>query len=428
MPSADIHDQETGHADDKASLTSFSSGTARRLSFIAAAVAIALGCGFLFVHHKNATTEANLASATRQEMSEKPRVDVVTVTPPTAMQPLMLPGETAAWYESTIYARVSGYVDKWFVDIGDQVKTGQTLATIDTPELDAELLAAKAKLKASEAQVAVKQAQANFAKTTYERWRGSPKGVVSEQEREDKKANSTEAAAELNAALAQVGLEQADVDRLSAFERFKQVTAPFDGTIIQRRIDIGNLVTAGSTASTTPLYRITKDDPMRVFVDAPQRVAPELMKSGELVTITGNDLRNRRFEGKVARTAKAINPTSRTLRVEIDLPNPDHALVPGMYVQVSFELKNSGLVQVPAAALLFRSKGPQIAVIDENGVVSIKDVTIARDDGNVVEIGSGLAIGDKVALNLSTQIVDGEKVKINEIDQGKANSVAASAH
>jgi RND family efflux transporter MFP subunit len=428
MPSADIHDQETGLADDKASLTSFSSGTARRLSFIAAAVAIALGCGFLFVHHKNATTEANLASATRQQMSEKPLVDVVTVNSPTATQPLMLPGETAAWYESTIYARVSGYVDKWFVDIGDQVKAGQTLATIDTPELDAELLAAKAKLNASEAQVAVKQAQANFAKTTYERWRGSPKGVVSEQEREDKKANSTEAAAELNAALAQVGLAQADVDRLSAFERFKQVTAPFDGTIIQRRIDIGDLVTAGSTASTTPLYRITKDDPMRVFVDAPQRVAPELMKPGELATITGNDLRNRRFEGKVARTAKAINPTARTLRVEIDLPNPDHALVPGMYVQVSFELKNSGLVQVPAAALLFRSKGPQIAVIDENGMVSIKDVTIARDDGNVVEIGSGLAIGDKVALNLSTQIVDGEKVKINEIDQGKADSVAASAH
>jgi RND family efflux transporter MFP subunit len=428
MPLADSHDQETGLADDKASLTSFSSGTARRLSFIAAAVAIALGCGFLFVHHKNATTEANLASATRQEMTERPRVDVVTVTSPTATQPLMLPGETAAWYESTIYARVSGYVDKWFVDIGDQVKAGQTLATIDTPELDAELLAAKAKLKASEAQVAVKQAQANFAKTTYDRWRGSPKGVVSEQEREDKKANSTEAAAELNAAQAQVGLAQADVDRLSAFEQFKQVTAPFDGTIIQRRIDIGNLVTAGSTASTTPLYRITQDDPMRVFVDAPQRVAPELMKSGELVTITGNDLRNQRFEGKVARTAKAINPTARTLRVEIDLPNPDHALVPGMYVQVSFELKNSGLVQVPAAALLFRSKGPQIAVIDENGVVSIKDVTIARDDGNVVEIGSGLTIGDKVVLNLSTQIVDGEKVKINEIDQGNTGRVAASAH
>lgn len=428
MPSADIHDQETGHADDKASLTSFSSGTARRLSIIAAAVAIALGCGFLFVHHKNATTEANLASATQQEMTERPRVDVVTVTSPTATQPLMLPGETAAWYESTIYARVSGYVDKWFVDIGDQVKAGQTLATIDTPELDAELLAAKAKLKASEAQVAVKQAQANFAKTTYDRWRGSPKGVVSEQEREDKKANSTEAAAELNAAQAQVGLAQADVDRLSAFEQFKQVTAPFDGTIIQRRIDIGNLVTAGSTASTTPLYRITQDDPMRVFVDAPQRVAPELMKSGEVATITGNDLRNQRFEGKVARTAKAINPAARTMRVEIDLPNPDHALVPGMYVQVSFELKNSGLVQVPAAALLFRSKGPQIAVIDENGVVAIRDVTIARDDGNVVEIGSGLAIGDKVALNLSTQIVDGEKVKINEIDQGNANSVAASSH
>jgi RND family efflux transporter MFP subunit len=395
---------------------------------IAAAFAIALAIGFLFTHHKNATSEARLASSSRQDAMEEPRVDVVTVTSPTATRPLVLPGETAAWYESTIYARVSGYVDKWFVDIGDPVKAGETLATIDTPELDAELLAAKAKLKASEAQVAVKQAQADFAKTTYERWRGSPKGVVSEQEREDKKANSAEAVAELNAAQAQVGLAQADVDRLSAFEQFKQVKAPFDGTIVQRRIDIGNLVTAGSTASTTPLYQVTQDDPMRVFVDAPQSVAPQLMKPGELAVITSNDQRNQRFEGKVTRSAKAINPRARTLRVEIDLPNPDHALVPGMYVQVSFELKNSGLVQVPAAALLFRSKGPQIAVIDENGVVAIKDVTIARDDGNVVEIGSGLAIGDKVALNLSTQIVAGEKVEINELDKGHANGVAASGH
>jgi RND family efflux transporter MFP subunit len=424
----DIQDQKARPDHKGMSTTSFSPGAARRLLFIAAAVAIALGSGFLFVHHKKATAEAMLASSSQQDAMEEPRVDVVTVASPTATRPLVLPGETAAWYESTIYARVSGYVDKWFVDIGDPVKAGEILAAIETPELDAELLAAKAKLKASEAQVAVKQAQADFAKTTYERWRGSPKGVVSEQEREDKKANSAEAVAELNAAQAQVGLAQADVDRLSAFEQFKQVRAPFDGTIIQRRIDIGNLVTAGSTANTTPLYQITQDDPMRVFVDAPQSVAPQLMKPGELAVITSNDQRKQRFEGKVTRSAKAINPRARTLRVEIDLPNPDHALVPGMYMQVSFELKNSGLVQVPAAALLFRSKGPQIAVIDENGVVAIRDVTIARDDGNVVEIGSGLTIGDKVALNLSTQIVAGEKVEINELDKGYANGVAASGH
>ncbi len=145
----------------------------------------------------------------------------------------------------------SGYVAKWYVDIGDHVKSGQLLALIDTPELDAELAAARAKLQVAQAQVKVKQADAAFARSTYERWRDSPKGVVSEQEREDKKAGDASAAAQLEAARAQVQLDQADVDRLSAFEQFKRVTAPYDGTIIERRIDIGNLVTAGSSSSTT---------------------------------------------------------------------------------------------------------------------------------------------------------------------------------
>ncbi|MGH7878960.1 MAG: efflux RND transporter periplasmic adaptor subunit, partial [Candidatus Binataceae bacterium] len=325
-----------------------------------------------------------------------------------------------------IYARVNGYVDKWFVDIGDHVASGQTLATIDTPELDAEFNAAKAKLTASEAQVAVKQAQADFAKTTYRRWRESPKGVVSEQEREAKKASNAEAIAELNAAQAQVVLDQAEVDRLSARIRFKQVAAPFDGTIIQRRIDIGDLVPAGSTTNTTPLYRIAKDDPMRIFVDVPQSVAAQLMSVGTPAVITSDYRSNQKFEGKVTRTAEAINQASRTLRVEVDIPNPNRALVSGIYVQVSFKLKSDDLIQVPAAALLFRARSPQVAVVDEEGVVAIKDVTIARDDGNVVQIGSGLSKGDKVALNLSSQIIAGEKVKVNEIDKGDANGVAAS--
>ena len=179
---------------------------------------------------------------------------VVTVGPPPATRSLTLPGETAAWYTGTIFARVNGYVEQWFVDIGDDVKKGQILATIDTPELDAELNAAKARFKASEAQVLVKQAQLEFANTTYERWKNSPKGVVSEQEREDKKAQNAVAVAELNAAQAQAGRDQAEVDGLTALEGFKQVTAPFDGTIIKRDIDLGNLVTAGSTSATTPLY------------------------------------------------------------------------------------------------------------------------------------------------------------------------------
>jgi RND family efflux transporter MFP subunit len=359
---------------------------------------------------------------------EKPRVDVVTVGPPSGTQVLVLPGETAAWYTTTIYARVNGYVDKWFVDIGDHVKKGEILATIDAPEVDAELNAAKARLKASEAQVLVKQAQLGFAKSTYERWKNSPKGVVSEQEREDKKAQNAEAAAELNAAQAKVGLDQAEVDRLAALEGFKKVTAPFEGTIIQRHIDLGNLVTAGSTASTTSLYQITQDDPIRIFVDAPQSTVAQLMQIGTPTTVTLDYLPNQRFEGTVTRTAEAVNPEARTLRVEIDIPNPNRTLVPGTYVDVSFKLNSSGLIEVPAAALLFRTKGPQAAVVDEKGAVELRNVTIARDNGNLVEISSGIKEGDKVVLNLSSRILAGQKVEANEIDQGHANNIAASAH
>jgi RND family efflux transporter MFP subunit len=180
-------------------------------------------------------------------------------------------------------------------------------------------------------------------------------------------------------------------------------------------------VTAGSTANTTSLYHLSENSPMRIYVFAPQSAAPQLMKRGASAVITSTDQPNLRLEGKVARTAKAINPASRTIRIEIDVPNTDRSLVPGMYVQADFELTGGAAIQVPAAALLYRSTGPQVAVIDPNDTVSFKDVTIASDDGNVVSIGSGLAIGDKVALNLSSQIAAGQKVKPNS-DEAKSAS------
>jgi RND family efflux transporter MFP subunit len=417
MKALDEHlDPEAPIPDDVQMTQQREPGTGRRMLRIAVVIAIGLAVGFFFVHRQKMEAEARLAEATSKSAAQAPAVDVVTIAPAVGAQSLTLPGETAAWDATTIYARVNGYVAKWFVDIGDGAKAGQTLATIETPELDAELAAAKAKLNASVAQVAVKQAQADFAATTDERWRDSPKGVVSDQERESKKAGSAEANAELNAARAQVALQQADVDRLTALTQFKEVKAPFDGTIVERKIDIGNLVTAGSTANTSPLYQISKDDPMRIFVHAPQSAAALLMESDVNAVITCNDLPGKRFEGKVARTAKAVNPQSRTLRVEIDIPNADHVLVPGMYVQVSFSIKGNEQIEVPAAALLFRSGGPQVAVISDDGTVAFKDVTIASDNGNEVAVDSGLAIGDKVALNLSSQIAAGEKVKTSASD------------
>ncbi len=383
------------------------SKTGRQLRMFAALIAIALIVGFLVVHHLKAKDQADLATATKESSTASRAVDIVTAETAPSSVPLTLPGETAAWYESVIYARVDGYVANWTANIGDHVEKGQVLATIETPDLDAQLMAAKAKLNAAQAQV-------EFTKSTYERWKDSPKGVVSQQEREAKKAD-------YDSAVAQMGLDQADVDRYTTLAAFKQVTAPYDGIITERRIDIGNLVTAGSTSNTTPLYRIVQDDPIRVFVDVPQSAANDI-KTDVPAHITASNVPNRIFEGKVARTADAINAQTRTLHVEVDIPNPDHALVSGMYVDVGFELPTEGLVQIPAAALVFRSAGPEVAVVDKDNKVTFHKVTIVRDGGNAVEISSGIAAGDKIALNISSQIADGETVETHESTDGVPNA------
>jgi RND family efflux transporter MFP subunit len=385
----------------------------RRMKRIAISFALVLLVAFAVVEMFKLFDSHQLASATETLANAMPSVDVVRVQKPAGNETVSLRGETAAWNESIIYARVSGYVAKWNVDIGDSVAKDQVLATIDTPELDAELIAAKAKLESSVAEVKVRQAEAEFAETTYARWRDSPTGVVSEQEREDKKAGNASAVARLASSRAQVNQDQANVDRLAAFEKFKRVTAPYPGTIVERRIDIGNLVTAGSSSSTTSLYRMASDDPIRVFVDVPQSAASDLMKIGVPATVVTNDVPPRRFEGKITRTSAAVNPRSRTFKVEVDISNPRHALVPGLYVQVEFGLGNNDMLQVPAAALLFRAKGPQVAVVGSGNTVSFHNVSIARDDGNMVELGSGVSAGDKVVLNASSQIIEGQKVEIN---------------
>ena len=417
-----------GHGDQSEArvTTAFSPRTGRRLKISAAAGAIVLIASFLTVYLLKASGESKLQATSKAESSVKQLVNVITVQSPGTTRPLTLPGETAAWYESTLYARVTGYVGKWLVDIGDHVRQGQVLAIIETPELDADLIAARAELTAAEAQVKVRAAEAEFAKSTNERWRDSPKGVVSDQEREAKRADYDSAIAKLNAAQAQVALDRARVDRFTALAQFKQVTAPFDGTVTERRVDVGNLVTAGSTSNTL-LYRLSQESPMRVFVDAPQSVSGELLKPGVTVQIKSSSLPGVTISGEVARTAKAINPQSRTLRVEVDIPNTDQVLVPGMYVDVNLALPGSNLVQVPAAAMVFRSSGPQVAVIDDKGRVNFRNVTIARDDGNMVEVGSGLAPGDRVALNISSRIADGEIVTVAESGNG-TSAVAPKAH
>jgi RND family efflux transporter MFP subunit len=389
--------------------------TKRRVAVGIAALAVlfVVVCVLRLLHAHSVATASEIA------YSAPPRVDIVIARPANHGQDLVLPGETAAWYETTIYARVNGYVSKWLVDIGDHVHKGQVLAVIETPELDAELEASRAQLKSSQSQVVARQAEAQFSKSTNERWRDSPKGVVSEQERESKKADYESAVAELYTANAQVNLDKSKVDQYTALAEFKDVKAPFDGTITERKIDVGNLVTAGSGSTTTPLYRMAQTDPLRVFVEVPQSAAGELMNNGVPAEIRAPGAVGDVFSGKIARSAESINTQARTMRVEVDMPNASHRLVPGMYVNVAFSLPPRGQVEVPAAALIFRSSGTQVAEVDDTGRIRFETVTIARDNGSLVELASGVKAGDRLVLNISSQIAAGQPVAAGEQEPDK---------
>jgi RND family efflux transporter MFP subunit len=398
--------------------------TGRYLTIAAIAVMAALLVGFFIVERIRSHKEAELESQTQAAAGAAPAVDVVRAERAPTSRPMELPGETRGWYQTTLYARVSGYLAKWLVDIGDKVHTGQLLCQLDTPDLDAQFAASQAHLKSSEAQVEVEKANVALAKTTYDRWWQAPANIVSEQERQEKKAGYDAAMARLDAANAQVNLDKADVDRLAALEGFKQVTAPFDGVITARRIDIGDLVSAGSTSNTTSLYSIAQTDKIRVFVDVPQDAAMQIT-TGTAAQIRSADLAGHGFEGTVARTSVSIDPASKTMKVEVDLDNPQLLLVPGMYVRVTFKLHQPVWVQVPASAIMFRSSGPQVAVITGDNQVSFHDISIAEDQGDVVYVGSGLAPGDRVALNISNQIDQGEKVDVHEIGGAPATATPA---
>jgi RND family efflux transporter MFP subunit len=386
-------------------------------------IAVILGAAFAVVDLRKTDRDRALDQQTSADLTATVGVDVAKVSyaPPTDV--LTLPGDARAWYESTIYGRVNGYVADWSADIGDHVKKGQVLATIDTPDLDAQLQAAEHELAIAQAQVKVAQASSSFAETTYQRWRQSPKGVVSEQERDQKKSEYDSAMASVTAAEAKVSADESDVNRLSAMQDFKRVTAPFDGVITARHIDIGDLVTAGSTSNTTPLYAIAQESRMRMYVDVPQSQAAAMLP-GVSAEITSRALPNRVFVGTIARTSDSIDPATGALHVEVDASNPDQALMPGMYLQVSFQVPHAPMVRVPASAVMFHSDGPYVATVNPAGTVSFHKVVIGVDNGDTVDLIQGISATDHVALNLSSEVTAGEKVQALMADSATASAAA----
>jgi RND family efflux transporter MFP subunit len=328
---------------------------------------------------------------------------------------LVLPGDVQAWYEAPIYARVSGYLHKWYFDYGAEVKKGQLLADIDAPDVDAQFAAAQSRLQAAQQDVQVRQAQEEYARTTYTRWANSPTGVVSEQERQSKRGDYGSALASLNATKATAEAAQGDVDRFSAMESFKRVIVPFDGVVTARETDIGALINAGSGVgggSGPELFRVADVHEMRIYVLVPQqmsgRVHPGLAAELRLPPYT-----SRTFNATVATTSRSIAMSSRTLLVELHADNPDGLLQPGAYAEVDFKLAgDSDVVQIPTSALLFREHGLQVATVDPDNKVALKSVTLGRNLGTEVEVEQGLSPSDRVIDAPPDSIEAGDVVRI----------------
>ncbi|MEM5310481.1 efflux RND transporter periplasmic adaptor subunit [Paraburkholderia sp. JHI869] len=347
--------------------------------------------------------QAHTAQAQQVAAQRDLIVSTLTPTRAPATQDLLLPGSVMSWADASIYARTSGYVQHWYTDIGAHVKAGQTLAQIDTPELDAQLQQARA-------DEATAQANYRFANSTAQRWQTMLQTQsVSEQ---DAQAKTSDAAAKL----ATLQAAQANVARLQELVSYQNVTAPFDGVITARNVQVGALVTAGGTPglATMPgeLFHISQTDRLRVYVDVPQDDA-SLVTPGTTVWLTTQQYPGRRFEASVARSSNVIDPVSRTLRVEVDVDNHDGALMPGAYAQVHLALTASApALELPVSALLFRPDGVTVAVVNAQNKVQLREVTIGRDFGTYVEIATGLAPADRVINNPGDAIASGQSVRV----------------
>jgi RND family efflux transporter MFP subunit len=355
---------------------------------------------------------------------------VATVTPKQGVtgQQISLPGDIEAWFEAPIYARVSGYLKAWYFDFGAHVQKGQLLAEIDAPDLDAQLAAAKARLMSAEAQVNVRAAERNFAETTYARWRDSPKGVVSEQETESKKAESGSADARYKAAQAEANVNQSQVDQLTALEAFKRIIAPFDGIVTQRNTDVGALINAGSGVgggSGPQLFKVADVHEMRVFVQVPQEMSSG-MRAGLTAEMALPQYPDKVFKATVATTAEAINKTSRTLLVELHAENTDNLLQPGTFAQVRFNLAdNPGALRIPTSALIFREDGAQLAILGPGNKVEMKQIKLGRNLGTEFEVLSGLTASDIVINSPPDSLSEGEVVKVAKDNQAPAHEAEA---
>jgi RND family efflux transporter MFP subunit len=333
-----------------------------------------------------------------QPQSAKATEMTVTVVHPQKVSITIpvLPGQTEAYTDAPIFAQTSGYLKNWYFDIGAKVKAGDVLAEIDTPEVDQELAQAQAQLK-------VAQAALNLAEVTYRRSQDLYKRNVIAAEDFDTAADT------YRENQAMIMADQANINQLEALEAFKIIRAPFNGVVTARNTDIGDYIASGSGSQ---LFRMQQISPLRVYVNVPQAFA-DLVKIGNKAELTLEEFPGRKFLGHVTETAKAIDPTSRTLLTELQVPNETGELLPGAYALITLQVDdNSGILTIPSNALLFRSEGTAVGVVDANGQAEIRKITTNVNLGDKLEISQGLSETDQVILNPSDSLANGTPVKI----------------
>jgi RND family efflux transporter MFP subunit len=345
--------------------------------------------------------EKTLASAAVEQ--DVLSVAVTTPSQGAAAQEITLPANTQAFIDTPIYARTSGYLRKWYADIGTRVHAGELLAVIETPELDEQV-------RQAESEVATAQANLQIADITAARWtKLLAKNAVSKQE-------TDQASSDLKARQSALSAAESNVKRLQQLQGFEKIYAPFDGVITARNIDIGSLIQAGdSNSPQAELFHMAANDKLRLFVPVPE-VYANAVKNGSRITVTSDALPNQKFVGTIVRNSDAIDLSSRTLNVEVDVLNSDHKLLPGQYAFIHLPIPAAASsMTLPANALLFRAEGLRVGVV-RDGVARLVPIEIGHDYGAKVEVIAGLTSQDQVILNPPDSLSDGEKVKIAKGD------------
>jgi len=312
---------------------------------------------------------------------------------------LILPGSLQAYEESPIYARTSGYLVRWYKDIGSRVTKGELLAKIDAPEVDQELNQTRAARQQTVAQL-------ELAKISADRWENLRKtDSVSAQEADQQVSGYKQSQANLAAA-------DANMRRLEQLEGFKDVYAPFTGVLTKRNVDPGALINAGAGAAGRELFDLARVDPLRVYTSVPQAYAP-YVKVGAKTFVTLQEFPGQKFSAAVARTAESIDPTTRTLLTEVDVPNKDGRLLPGSFGEVHFAV-GSGVnkVTIPVNTMLFRAEGPQVAIVGPDNKVQLRPINIGRDYGTTLEILGGVAPTDQIVVNPADSLENGQQVNV----------------